>query len=244
MRTRRAITSGLLALLALGAWAGPAQAGEGGDESELTQEQTEEIIHEAEEIAEANGATEFDAHCIEEIVNGNSPEDCNEAPSPILPEINEVIWGGITFLLLFLLLRKFAYPAIKQGLAARTERIRTDLDAAEAAKGEAEGVLTEYKAQLADARSESARIIEEARQAADNLKRDQESKVQAEIAEMRARAAADVESAKQQAIADASQEIAALAVGAAEVVVKRNLDQQAQVQLIEDYINQVGSSRA
>ena len=113
-----------------------------------------------------------------------------------------MIWGGITFVLLFLLLRRFAYPTIKQGLKARTERIQGDIDAAESAKGEAEGVLAEYKAQLADARSESARIIEEARQAADNLKRDQESRVQAEIAEMRARAAADVEAAKQQAIAD------------------------------------------
>jgi F-type H+-transporting ATPase subunit b len=237
------LTGGAIALLALGAWAGPAHAGEEGEEPAFTEEQVEEIIHEAEEIARENGATEIDSHCIEEIVNGNSPEDCNEAPSPILPEINEIIWGGITFVLLFLLLRKFAYPAIKEGLRARTERIRADLEGAETAKAEATAVLDQYNAQLRDARSEASRIIEEARQSADALKRDQESRVQAEIAETRARAAADVESAKQQAIADASDEIAALAVGAAEIVVKRNLDQAAQVQLIEDYINQVGASR-
>jgi F-type H+-transporting ATPase subunit b len=246
VRTRRTLASTLLVLLALIAWAPPAAAQEEGGEEEhvFTAEEIEEITHEAELIAEQNGGTEFDAHCIEILTEGGSADDCQEAPSPILPEASEVLWGGITFVILFFLLRKFAYPAIKQGMASRSERIRADLDAAESAKADAQGVLDQYKAQLADARSEAARIIEEARQAADNLKRDQESRVQAEISEMRARAAADVESAKQQAVADASHEIAALAVGAAEVVVKRNLDQQAQLQLIEDYINQVGRSRA
>ena len=51
---------------------------------------------------------------------------------------------------------KFAFPAIKKGMDARTERIRADLDAAETAKAEAEAVLDEYQAQLADAKAEAA----------------------------------------------------------------------------------------
>jgi F-type H+-transporting ATPase subunit b len=157
----------------------------------------------------------------------------------LLPEINELIWGAVGFIVVFLFIWRFGYPAIKQGMATRAERIQNDLAAAEAQRGEAETLLNDYRAQLADARNESARIIEEARQQADALKRDQEARLQSELAEMRERATADIENAKTQAIADLRGEVAALAVGAAEVVVKRNLDQPSQVQLIEDYINQV-----
>jgi F0F1-type ATP synthase membrane subunit b/b' len=58
---------------------------------------------------------------------------------------------------------------------------------------------------------------------------------------MRERASADVEAAKTQAIADLRREVSSLAIGAAEVVVQRNLDRPTQEQLIENYINQVAS---
>jgi len=218
-----------------------AQPAGGGGEEQLTQEQIDDIIHEAELASEQNGGTEVDGHCVKLIIEGGSADDCQEAPSPILPELNEIIWGGISFLLLLLLMWKFALPAIKEGMNNRTERIRSDLDAAETAKTEAVEVLDGYKAQLADAKNEAARIIEEARQSADALKRDQEARLQTELSEARARAAADIEAAKAQATADLRGELAQLAVGAASAVVNKNLDAEAQTQLIEDYISSVGS---
>lgn len=238
-RTRAMLASALLAagLITFAPYAS-AQDGDG-----PTQEQIEEITHEAETLAEDNGGTPTDAECIPILIDGGSVDDCQEAPSPILPATDELVWGTLSFVVLFLLMRKFAYPAIKKGMEARTERIRADLDAAENAKTEATGVLDGYKAQLADARSEAGRIIEEARQAADALKKDQESRLQTELAETRARAMADIEAAKVQATADLRGELAELAVGAASAVVNKNLDPAAQTQLIEDYINQVGSAR-
>ena len=240
-RTRAMLASSLLAIGLL-AFAPHASAQEeDGDEEEFTQEQIDEIIHEAELIAEQNGGTEIDGHCIEILIEGGSADDCQEAPSPILPEMNEIIWGGISFLLLLLLMWKFALPAVKEGMNNRTERIRHDLDEAETAKTEAVEVLDGYNAQLADAKGEAARIIEEARQSADALKKDQETRLQTELAEARARAAADIEAAKAQATADLRGELAQLAVGAASAVVNKNLDPAAQTQLIEDYISSVGT---
>jgi F-type H+-transporting ATPase subunit b len=230
----RTLAALLLALVGVIAFAPVASAQETPTEAE--------IIHEAEQVAEENGATKFDAECIKILVEGGKVDRCQESPSPILPAANELLYGSLSFVILLLLIGKFAYPAIKQGMETRTERIRSDLDAAETTKTEAETVLAEYKAQLAESKSEAGRIIEEARQAADALKRDQEARVQTEIAEMRARAAADLESAKQQAIADASHEIAALAIGAAEVVIKRNLDPATQSQLVEEYIAALSGS--
>jgi len=216
-----------------------AQEGEG----ELSQEQIDEIIHEAELAAEQNGASEFDVECIPELVEGGRVDDCQEAPSPIVPPANELLWGGLSFLIVFLLIWRFGWPAMKKGLDARTERIRTDLEQAEAARVEAEGVLTTYQAQVAEAKQDAGHIIEEARQTADSMKRDLQAQAEADIAAMRQKAAADIESAKAQAMADLRGEVATIAIGAAERVVEHNLDPETNKALVESFIDQVGSGR-
>ena len=185
---------------------------------------------------------EANEDCIKKLEDPNKKiDDCQKAPSPILPAKNEIIWGAISFVVLLVALYKFAWPALRNGMDARAERIRADLDAADTAKADAEHILEEYRTQLADARNESARIIEEARQAADSLRRDQEQRLQTELAEMRERAAADIEAAKRQAIADLRGDVAELAIGAAEVIVQRSLDRDTQTRLVDSYIEQVSS---
>jgi F-type H+-transporting ATPase subunit b len=223
VRTRTLVATLVLASGALLVGASPALAQEGDEEPQLS-EDTEECIHLAEEA--------------------DDPDACQEAPNPILPATNELVWGSLSFAALLFLLYKFGYPQVRQMMDNRTERIRSDLQAAETAKAEAQGALDEYKAQLNDARAEAGQIIEEARQAADRIKRDQESRLQAELAELRARAVADIESAKTQAVSDLRGEVAQLAIGAAETVVQHNLDEATQTQLIEDYINQVAAQRS
>ena len=90
-------------------------------------------------------------------------------------------------------------------------------------------ILAEYQAQLADARTESARIIEEARQAADEVRPQPAGQGRGRHRRAAAaKATADIEAAKVQAVADLRGEVAALAIGAAEQVVERNLDQRDQ----------------
>lgn len=225
-----------IAVLAVFGFANPASAQEG----EPTADPVEEAVHEAEE----NGATHADAECIEVIAEGGTAEDCHEAPNPLLPEINEIIWGAVGFIVVFFFLAKFGLPQIKGTMNQRTEKIRSDIAAAESQREEADQVLAEYRAQLNDARAEAGRIIEEARQTADQLKRDQEQRLQTELAEIRERAVADIESAKSQAVNDLRGELASLAIGAAETVVQRNLDPATQTQLVEDYINRVAAQRS
>lgn len=198
----------------------------------------------AEEFEEFEAETEGldpesdEYHEIEEEFEGRY-EDCVEAPNLLLPETNEIIWGGIGFVVVFLVIAKFGFPQIKQSMNDRTERIREDLEEADSARVEAQQVLDEYKSQLAEAKSEAGRIIEEARQQADEMRRDRESQLQSELAEMRERAQADIETSKQQVMSELRGDVAELAIGAAEAVVEQSLDRDAQVRLIENYINQV-----
>jgi F-type H+-transporting ATPase subunit b len=196
---------------------------------------------------EGEGEVEIDhasEECIHILEDGGAIDDCQEAPNPLLPETNEIIWGAVGFLVVFFFIAKFGLPQMRQAMNNRTEKIRADIQAAEDQRSEADSVLAEYRAQLNDAKSEAGRIIEEARQAADQIKRDQEARLQSELAELRTRAIADIDGAKAQAMNDLRGEVAQLAIGAAETVVQRNLDTATQTQLVEDYINQVAAQRS
>jgi F-type H+-transporting ATPase subunit b len=224
VRTRTLLASLLLAVAGLVALAPAASAQEGEGGEEQLSDETLECIHLAEEA--------------------DDPEACQEAPNLILPATDELVWGSISFAVLLFLLYRYGYPPVKRAMEARTERIRAELQAADTAKAEAQGVLDDYRAQLNDAKTEAGRIIEEARQVADQIKRDQEARLQSELAELRTRAVGDIESAKAQAMNDLRSEVAQLAIGAAETVVQRNLDPATQTQLVEDYINQVAAQRS
>lgn len=209
----------------------------------------------------ASASTESVGACIVDsteklLANGGNPNDpalrtqvekeaekCQKAPNPILPATNEIIWGALSFAILLFVLWKFALPPIRKTMEARSERIRSDLAQAEAARAEAEAVLNRYQQQVANAQGEAQRIIEEARQTAAALRADLQRRAEEEIGDMRRRAQGEVEAAKQQAIADLRAEVATLALSAAERVVERSLDRETQLQLIENYINQVGTVR-
>ena len=156
-------------------------------------------------------------------------EDCNSAPSLILPEANELIWGTIAFAIVAFALMKFGFPAIKKALKDREDRIRSDLERAESARVEAESSLAVYQQQLAEARAESGRIVEEARLAADQVRRDLLARAEADAADLKARAEADIRLATDRAMSDLQARVSDLAIELAEKVVERNLDRDTQV---------------
>jgi F-type H+-transporting ATPase subunit b len=168
-------------------------------------------------------------------------EDCKKAPSLITPAVPEMIWGGLAFLIVLLLLIKFAFPALRKGVKAREEKIRSDLEGAERVRQEAEDERARYQAQLGDARAEANRMVEEARQAADRIRNETVSRAEQEAADIRSRATDDIEAARARAMADLRAQVANMSVELAEKIVERSIDRSAQEQLIESYISSVGS---
>lgn len=181
--------------------------------------------------------------CFEQQLQASTPDfyRCGQAPSPLIPAKNEIIWGSIAFFITLIALWKFAYPGMKKGMENRSEKIRVDLQAAEDARIEAEQLKADYEQRLAAAKSEATRVIEDARGTADALKAELQQRAEADIAEMRQRAAADADAMKDQIMADLQHEVAQIAIQAAEVVVEKNLDAATQMQLVENYIASVGS---
>ncbi|NCG23117.1 MAG: F0F1 ATP synthase subunit B [Actinobacteria bacterium] len=166
-------------------------------------------------------------------------EGCLEAPSPIIPELDEIIWGGGAFLVLFGFMVWKGFPAVQGAMDARADKIAADLDAADQAMADAAKIKSDHAAELAGAKAEASELIEQARGQADLLRADLQSRAEADVAEMRTRAQADIDSSRAQAITDLRSEVSEIAVGAAEAVIKANLDRNAQSALVDAYIDEV-----
>ena len=192
-------------------------------------------------VAQAKPKGTAEEECIKLLEDGKTIDDCQKAPNLILPATNEIIWGGLAFVVLLLVMWKYALPPVRNLMKQREDRIRDDLERAEQTRTEAEGELANYRRQVADARNEAARIIEEARQSADEVKRQIQSQAEADAADIRARAQEDIRLATERAQADLQGRVAELSIELAEKIVERNLDRDTQLALVESYIGQVGN---
>ncbi len=70
------------------------------------------------EAGHADGAGEEAKLALEE--TEEELEGCLEAPSPILPELNEVIWGGLAFAVLLAAMIRYGYPMVRSAMEGRT----------------------------------------------------------------------------------------------------------------------------
>ena len=176
--------------------------------------------------------------------HGGTAGDAAEKASsnPILPASNEIIWGGISFLILLILIIKKGFPAIQKGMDARSKRIEASIAEADKAKDEAQKVLDDYKKQLGDAKNEAARIIEEARQSADKLRQDMRAKAEAEVAEIKQRAQDDIAAQAARSMAELRTRVSLLAIQLAEKVVEENLDQDRNRRLVDRFITEMESA--
>ena len=197
------------------------------------------IFEEVHHVSKESGTIEATSDGNRVELTEDDLEKCLEAPSPIIPELDEIIWGGAAFLILFGFMWWKGFPAVQRAMNARSEKIAADLDAAEEAKTKATTVLADHEAQLAGAKAEASQIIEDARAQADLVAAEIQARANEEVAQMRARAAEDVESASTQAISDLRGVVADIAVGAAERVIKSNLDVDTQRALVDAYIDEV-----
>ena len=159
----------------------------------------------------------------------------------LIPKISEFIPSIIAFLIIWFLLAKFAWPSVANMMDKRSETIKESLASAEAARIEAQELLDEYKAQLADARRESAEILAEAKRSGEVVRADITSKAQAEADDIIQKARLAIESEKKQASADLQSSVADLSVNVASKLLGENLNDEQHRKLIEKYISEVGN---
>lgn len=163
---------------------------------------------------------------------------------PILPPIKEIFIGGAASLIVFAALWKFALPAIRKALADRTARIQGELDGASEAKVDAERQAAEIRTALGDIDGERQRLFAEADAQAEAILTDGRARLDQEIAELHTRADDDIVTATNRSGDDLRAEIGRRSAATIDRVVERTLDDAAQQELIENFIQRVGATSA
>lgn len=154
----------------------------------------------------------------------------------LLPPTTELIAGIIAFAIVFFFIWRWAVPAINRSLEQRQAAISGQISDAEKAKAEAESLLADYRAQLAEAKAEGTKIIDEARDAAEQMKADIVAKAEQEADQIRAKAREEAATEKSRALAEARSSVGDISVDLAGRIVGESLDAEAHRALIDRYL--------
>jgi F-type H+-transporting ATPase subunit b len=165
-----------------------------------------------------------------------------QAASKWWPEGSELLWGTISFVIIVVFLVKFAGPAIKKGMQARTDRIAKELDTAARSRADAEALATRITADLRDVDAERGRLLQEAEQTAARVRAEGIARNDNEVVELEARAEADLAALGGRVNQELQDQVARWSAEAAERIVVARLDPAVQSDLVEAFIAHVGSN--
>ncbi|GHG56579.1 F0F1 ATP synthase subunit B [Streptomyces griseocarneus] len=161
-----------------------------------------------------------------------------ELENPLLPPIPELVIGLIAFAIVFFFLGKKLLPNINKVLDERRAAIQGGMEKAAAAQTEAQQVLEDYRAQLADARHEAARLRQEAQEQGVALIAEMRSEGQRQREEIIAAGHAQIEADRKAAAATLRQDVGQLAIDLAGRIVGESLaDSARQSRTIDRFLD-------
>lgn len=158
----------------------------------------------------------------------------------VSPDPGLFIWSTVAFVLLFLLLSKFAWKPIVKALDERERSIEDALSKAELAKEEMAKLTSENVRLLQQARIERDDILKQAKLLKDQIVSDAKASAQAEGAKMIEKARVEIENQKIAAIAEVKNQVATLSLEIAEKVLRKQFeDESKQNALVADLLKEI-----
>jgi F-type H+-transporting ATPase subunit b len=157
-------------------------------------------------------------------------------------EIGQVVTQIISFLVMFWVLKRYAWKPLLKNLEWRKNKIKKEFETIEHKKKEINKLIEEYHAHIKDidayAHSKTQEAIEQGKQIAHEIQ--QEAQIQAKA--IITKAQADLQKEIFKAKLQLKNEIANIAVRTAEKILQENLDKEKQQNLIADFIEQMGAN--
>jgi F-type H+-transporting ATPase subunit b len=153
------------------------------------------------------------------------------------------IWTLVAFVVLLVLLAKFAFKPIAQALDRRSETIKKSIDDAEKQRAESKKLMEDYQKQLAEARNEAGKIIEEARQLGERVRKEVVEKANTEASAAVQRAQEEINRQKDKGIQEMKDTVADLSVQIASRVIEKEVNEATHRQLIDNLIKDLGKVR-
>ena len=166
--------------------------------------------------------------------------DFSKLPAILTPDLGLLFWMLLAFLVVFVVLAKYGFPAIINMVDERNKYIDESLRKAHEAQERLANIEKEGESILQEARAKQAQILKEAAETRDAIVEQAQEKARAEGARLLDDARVAIEQEKKAAIADIRQQVAALSVGIAEKVLRQNLkDDKSQMDLIDRMLDEV-----
>ena len=154
----------------------------------------------------------------------------------VLPDIGLVFWNTIAFLILLVVLGKFAWKPMLKAIAERESGIEEALIRADKMKAEIAAMQNENEALLAKAREERAGMIKDAKDTADKMVSDAKDKAKQEYERIISDAQLAITQQKNAALTEVKNQVGSLVVEVAEKILRKELSNKAEQ---ESYIKQI-----
>ncbi|MEO3778762.1 F0F1 ATP synthase subunit B [Micromonospora sp. B11E3] len=165
--------------------------------------------------------------------------------NPIIPLWQELVVGGIAFVVLCIVLMKFVFPRMEQTFQARVDAIEGGIKRAEAAQAEANQLLEQYRAQLAEARTDAARIRDDARADAEGIRQDILAKAREESDRIIAAGKEQLAAERATIVRELRTEVGTIAVDLASKIVGESLADEARRKgTVDRFLNDLESTGA
>lgn len=163
--------------------------------------------------------------------------------NPLLPEFYDILWSGVIFVALLLVIGFFVVPRLNKALDARADAIEGGLKRAEEAQAEAAATKGEYESQLNEARAEAGRIREQARVEGAAIVAEARETAQAEAARIAANAQVQIEAERAAALVSLRAEVGSLALDLASGVIGEALnDDKKSTALVDRFLADLEAS--
>jgi F-type H+-transporting ATPase subunit b len=154
------------------------------------------------------------------------------------------LWTALTFLVLIIVLGKFAFGPIVKTLDERTKSIHEAIEQAKRERAEAERMLAEQKESLQKAQREAAELAKRSQQEVETLRQELTARARKEAEEMVAQARAQITEEKGKAIAELRGQVADMAIEVARRLIPQAIDDKTHRALVEDYVKQLPGAKA
>jgi F-type H+-transporting ATPase subunit b len=165
-----------------------------------------------------------------------------EIVAPLIGFNPTLVMVLVTFLVLYFIVKKFFFEKIHEFMEAREQKVKDQFDSAEATEKEAQEHLAEYNARLEGIEIERRGVMKEARALAEQTAERVIGEAKERAGEIVRQAEKDIERERARFEEAMRDQVAMLAVFAAEKIIEKHLDEKEQISLIDEILNRDGEN--
>lgn len=161
----------------------------------------------------------------------------------LLPALGYFVWTLVAFLIVFFILKKFAWKPIISSLSEREKNIADSIATAEKVKLEMAQMKNENEVLMAKAREERSQLLKEAKELKDKIVNEAKEQAKVEASKILSDAQATIEQQKNAALTDVKNVIGNMVIEVTEKVIRRELASKTeQENYIRSLANELGTA--